>query len=339
MALSDLQVYNEFTYTVMTEVLTQQVELFNGATDNALQLSSKPRGGDFADEIFYGAVSGLVRRRNPYGDGAVTEKVMSQKVDTIVKVAAGTPPIRMDPAWFAWIKRAPEEAAAAMGQQLAKQTLADLINVAVGTVTACLLKGSSSGLVTDISGGTGATPPAGGTGTLPSPLALSNTAGKLGDYMSEIVCWLMHSKTMTDLYGNSLSNNERLFNYGNVNVIRDPFGRLYVMADVPALMVPAVGSGGAQHSAWFHTLGLTQGAVEIDTQDDYYQNISETNGNENIHRTFQAEWSYMAGVKGFAWDKTNGGKAPNDAALFSSANWDQIVTSLKDGPGVMLVSQ
>lgn len=325
MALSDLQVYNEFTYETMTEVLAQNVDLFNAATNNALQLSASPSGGDFKDDIFYGAVSGLVRRRNPYGDGSIAEKVMNQKVDTVVKVAAGTPPVRMDQAWFAWIKRSPEEAAAAMGQQLAKQTLADMVNVAVGTVTACLSASGSAGLVNDISGASGAA-------ALPAPLALSNTAGKLGDYMSEIVCWLMHSKSMTDLYGNALANNERLFNYGNVNVIRDPFGRVYVMADVPALML-------AGSPTKFHTLGLTPGAVDIETQDDFYANVSETNGNENIHRTYQAEWSYMAGVKGFSWDKTNGGKAPNDAALFTTTNWDQIVTSLKDGPGVMLVSQ
>lgn len=338
MALSDLQVYNEFTYTAMTEVLTQNVELFNAATENCLQLRANPAGGDFKDEIFYGAVSGLVRRRNPYGDGSVSEKVMNQKVDTLVKVAAGTPPVRMDNAWFAWIKRSPEEAAAAMGQQLAKQSLADMLNVALGSVTAAI--SNVAALQNDISGGVASSAPAATSANLPSPLALANTAGKLGDYMSEIACWVMHSKSLTDLYGNALSNNERLFSYGNVNVIRDPFGRVYIMTDSSALVVPAdTTTSGAKHSAWFHVLGLTPGAVEIETQDDFHANISETNGNENIHRTYQAEWSYMAGVKGFAWDKTNGGKAPNDAALFTSTNWDQIVTSIKDGPGVMLVSQ
>ena len=330
MALSDLQVYNEFTYEALTEVLAQNVDLFNAATENCLQLKASPAGGDFKDDIFYGAVSGLVRRRNPYGDGTVAEKVMNQKVDTLVKVAAGTPPVRMDQAWFDWIKRDVEEAAAAMGQQLAKQTLADMLNVALGTVSAALMN-TSGATVNDITAASGAA-------ALPSPLALSNTAGKLGDYMGEIAAWIMHSKSMTDLYGNSLANNERLFSYGNVNVVRDPFGRLYIMTDAPALMEPAVTGGGA-HPAYFHILGLTPGAVEIETQDDFHANISETNGNENIHRTYQAEWSYMVGVKGFTWDKANGGKAPNDAALFLATNWDQIVTSIKDGPGVMLRSQ
>lgn len=323
MALSDLQVYSDFAYSAMTEVLAQQVDLFNQATEGALDLSVEAHGGDFADNIFFGAVSGLVRRRNPYGAGAVAEKVMTQKVDTMVKVAAGTPPIRFDPAWYAWILMNQEEAGAAMGQQMAKQVLSDMVNVAVGTVSAAL--SNIAALQNDISAGSGAA-------ALPSPIALANTAGKLGDYMAEIVCWLMHSKSMTDLYGNALSNNERLFSYGNVNVIRDPFGRRYIMADVPGLVV-------AGSPTKFHILGLTPGAVDLDQSDDFFDNWSTTNGEENIKRTYQAEWSYSVGVKGFSWDKVNGGKAPNDAALFTATNWDQIVTSIKDGPGVMLISQ
>lgn len=329
MALSDLQVYSDFVYQTKTEVLAQVVDLFNAATQNCIQLTAAPSGGDFKDEIFYGAVSGLVRRRNVYGDGAVAEKVMNQKVDTMVKIGAGTPPVRMDPAWWAWIKRDVHEAAAAMGQQLAKQSLADMLNVALGTTVAAI--SNVAGLQNDIKAQTG-------VAALPSPLALSNTAVLLGDYMNEVQCWVMTSKSLNDLYGNALANNERLFSVGNVNVTRDPFGRLYVMTDAPALVTPAVSGAGA-HPAYFRTLGLTPGAVTIETQDDFFANDSITNGNENIKATYQAEWSYMAGVKGFTWDKVNGGKAPNDAALFTATNWDQIVASIKDGPGVMLVSQ
>lgn len=323
MALSDLQVFSEYTYSSMTEVLAQNVELFNAATQGGLVLNVEAAQGDFSDDIFYAKVAGLVRRRNPYGAGAVTEKVMTQRSDVEVRVAAGTPPVRIDPAWFAWIRRSPAEAAAAMGQQLAKDTLADMVNVAIGSVTAAMSQVTS--ITNDISAGSG-------VAALPSPLALSNTAGKLGDAMNEIVCWVMHSKSMTDLFGNALANAERLFKYGYVNVVQDPFGRAYVVADVPGLTV----SGSPNK---FHTLGLTPGACEISQADDFFDNWSTLNGDENIKRTYQAEWSYMVGVKGFAWDKTNGGKAPADTALFTSTNWDQVVTSIKDGPGVLLIAQ
>ena len=323
MALSDLAVFNEYTYSTLTEVLAQNVELFNSATDGALTLRVDAMQGDFSDTTFYAALSGIVRRRNPYADGAIAEKVLTEKINTIVKVAAGTPPIRIDPAWYAWIKRNPAEAAAVLGQQMAKQVLADMLNTSIGTVTAAL--SNTPAIVNDISGNQGAA-------ALPSPLALGNTAIKLGDNMSAILCWIMHSKSWNDLYGEALTNNERLFDYGNVAVSRDPMGRRYIMADNPGLMI-------AGATTKFHLLGLTEGASEITQNDDYFENWSTTNGNENIHRTFQAEWSYNVGVKGFSYDKANGGHAPTDATLMAAASWDQTVTSLKDGPGVMLVSQ
>ena len=39
MALSDLQVYSETAYSAMTEVLDQQIELFNAATGGCIQLT------------------------------------------------------------------------------------------------------------------------------------------------------------------------------------------------------------------------------------------------------------------------------------------------------------
>lgn len=323
MALSDLAIFTDYAYTTLTEVLAQQVDLFNGASDGTITLATEAFGGDFSDKSFYTMLAGIVRRRNPYGDGAVAEKVLAQKIDSLVKIAAGTPPIRMDNAWYAWIKRDPAEPAVVLGIQMAKLVMADMINVAIGSVSTCLLK--TPALINDISAKAGAD-------SLPSPLALGNTSILLGDAMSEVQAWVMFSKSWNDLYGNALTNNERLFSYGTTNVTRDPMGRRYIMADNPNLMV-------AGAPAKFHTLGLTPGAVEITHNDDFHDNWSETNGNENIKRTYQAEWSYNVGVKGFSYDKAAGGHAPNDAALFSAGSWDQVATSIKNGPGVALVSQ
>jgi hypothetical protein len=69
---------------------------------------------------------------------------------------------------------------------------------------------------------------------------------------------------------------------------------------------------------------------------DFVQNVQTLNGDENIKRTIQSEWSYNLGIKGYAWDKTNGGKSPNDAALATGTNWDRYATSFKDTAGVLL---
>jgi hypothetical protein len=60
------------------------------------------------------------------------------------------------------------------------------------------------------------------------------------------------------------------------------------------------------------------------------------NGDENITRSWQAQWSYNVGLKGFAWDKTAGGHSPSNAALATGTNWDRFATETKDLAGVIV---
>lgn len=322
MALSDLAVYSEYAYSAFSETLRQQVDLFNAATGGAVMLQSAAHQGDFSDVAFFAKVTGgLVRRRNAYGSGTVAEKVLKHLVDTSVKVAAGTPPVRLDPGQFRWIQQNPEVAGAAMGQQLAVDTMADMLNVGLGSVYSALSQVSD--VVYDATANTDA------ADKLPTWNNLNNGQAKFGDQSSQIAAWIMHSTPMHKLYGSNLTNSERLFTYGTVNVVRDPFGKLLVMTDSPNLF--AAGTPNV-----YHILGLVPGAVMIGQNNDFDANEETKNGDENIIRTYQAEWSYNIGVKGFAWDKANGGKSPTDAALFTSTNWDKYATSHKDLAGVVV---
>ena len=328
MALSDLTVYSEYVYTSMTEVLRQQIALFNTASGGAVVLGQKGVQGDFSDQTFWAKISGLVRRRNAYGTGSVSEKVMEDLVDTMVKIAAGTPPVRLDPGQFKWIQKNPEEAGAVLGQQLAIDSLADMLNTALGAGYAAL--GQVSAVVHDTLADDTTAP---FTNKLDFNVLNSGQA-LFGDMASQIVAWVMHSKPMFDLYGAALTNAQQLFSYGSVNVKRDPFGKLLIMTDSPALTftdtVPT------PDVAAYATLGLTPGALTALQGNDFTANEETKNGSENITKTYQAEWSWSLGVKGFAWDKANGGKSPSDAALFTAGNWDRIATSHKDLAGVVI---
>lgn len=318
MALSDLAVFNEELYSTMTEILAQQVDLFNTASRGTLLLSSSPFRGDYSETAFFAKVTGLVRRRNPYGSGAVTPKSLRHIIDTMVKVAAGTPPLEMDPGQFRWIQQNPQIAAATYATQLAKDTMADMLNVAIGATYAAL--SGQSEVVYDA------------TGLSPDTLThrhLNRGVQKFGDYSQEIVAWIIHSTPLHDLYDQGLANGEHLFTYGTVNIASDAFGRIFVISDCPALV--AAGS-----PAVYHNLGLVPGAAVITLNDDYDSNVETKNGDENLKRTMQAEWSYNVGVKGFAWDKSNGGPAPTDNALFTQTNWDRYATSHKDLAGVVV---
>lgn len=318
MALSDLAVFQEYVQTSMTETQDQAINKFNDQVRGGIILTSAAHEGDFSDSTIWAKISGLVRRRNAYGSGAQSLKVLNQLVKTTVKIAAGTPPIEINPGMLKWIQKSPEEAGVVIGSQMAEDSLADMLNTGIMCYTAAV--GNVAGLNYD------------GTAGVASLASLNSGAALFGDRSQSLVCWLVHSKSAFDIYGQALANANRLFVFGNVQVVDDGFGRPIVMTDSPNLVVSGVPDNYLQ-------LGLTPGGIVVEQGNEFTDNIETSNGDENILRTYQAEWVYQMGVKGFAWDKASGGASPNDAALGTAANWDRVSTFDKDLAGVIVTTQ
>lgn len=313
----DLQVFNKQTYLTLTETVAQEVDKFNAASAGALVLQNTPVQGDFDIKASFKAIAGLVRRRNAYGTGAVSAKRLEQLLNASVKVAAGTPPIDYDPAQYNWVLQNPELAAYEIGQQLAKARVADMLNTGIRAAVAAV-KGNTNVVQ--------------GAGTDAASFGLLNSgSAKFGDRSSAIKAWVMHSTTMHNLFASALTNTEKLFTYDGINVIRDPFGRLFVVTDSDAL-VDTTGT------TFYNTLGLVENAVIVNGNDDFNSVIVPKVGYENIGATYQAEWSYNVGVLGYTWDTTNGGKSPTDTAIGTSTNWDKTASSDKDTAGVLVKS-
>ena len=318
MALSDLAVFSEYTYSTFVESISQQLNLFNAASGGTIVLLSAANEGDFNDVAFWGQIGGLVRRRNAYGSGAVAEKNLEHLIDTMVKVAAGTPPVRVDPSQFEWIQQNQETGGAVYGQQLAEATIQDMLNTALMAFVAALT--GETEVTKDVSAAD------------TSLNSLLTGASLMGDRSDAIRTWVMHSKSMFDIFGVALANTAGLFNFGTVNVRQDGFGRPFIVSDSPSLILT-----GAPDKHYIG--GLTEGAIRVEMNGDFVQNVETSNGNENIKRTIQSEWSYNLGIKGYSWDKTTGGKSPNDAALATANNWERNVTSHKDTAGVLLLAK
>ena len=316
MALSDLQIFSEKLYGSYLELLSYNLELFNAATQGGLVLTTGAMQGDFSTETLWTRIPNLVRRRNPYTPAtALTKTKIGMAAMSKVKVAGGTNPVELDKYQFSWILKSPEEAAAKLAQQLAEDSMADMIGTVIKAYVAAV--GAQS---TNVHDGTA------GTATL---AGLVTAASKLGDRADDINCWLMHSKSMFDIWGTALANTSQLFNFGNIKVLTDGFGRPFVVADNPNLTYVASGNK-------YRILGLTTGAATVETNDaDFNSAIVDGVGTENITRTFQAEWTWNLSLKGFTWDIANGGAAPSDAALATATNWDKVDTSYKDLAGVL----
>jgi hypothetical protein len=323
MGLDDFEVFTDFTYTTATEILQQQLDMFNAATNGALILQPGNNRGDFVDKTMYAKIADLVRRRNVYGNGSISDKELEMLLNTSVKVAAGTPPVRLDPAWWRWIGENPDQAGVVYGTQLAVDMAADMLNTAIRAAVAAMVNDEAV-IENDVS--------ATGDGTADFK-GLLGAAAKFGDQAQKIRCWVAHSKVMFDIWGTAIDNDNALFTFGTINVRTDGFGRPIVVTDSPSL----VNTSATPDE--YYTLGLTAGAVVVEQNDDFDQNTDTRNGFENIRRTIQSEWSYNLSVKGYAWDKDSGGHSPNDAAIGSSGSWDRFVTSDKDLPGVILLSK
>lgn len=323
MSLANITVFNKWVYTTLSELVAQQINLFNEATRGALILRNDSNVGDFSDSTFWKIMGNIVRRRDAYGSGAVTAIDLQMLVDTMVKVAGGTPPINIPPVMWTWIGKNPEEAGAEIAKQLAPAMMQDMLNTAVSALSGAMR--NVAAINYDASGGTAGA-------ELFNPANVNVARSKLGDRSAAVVCWVAHSKPMHDYFANAIANAAQLYTYETIAVVRDPFGAVFVISDIPSLVVTGTPDD-------YISLGLVPGAAMIMRNDDFLQNTETKNGDENILRTYQAEWSYNLGIKGFSWDKTNGGKSPSNSALATGTNWDQTATSIKDLPGVVLRTQ
>lgn len=318
----DLTVFNKFMYDTFTEVLDQQVNLFNQATRGAILLDTvRDNVGDYSDRVFWKKVTGgLTRRRDAYGTGSVTPKTLSDETQTKVKVAAGTPPINFTPSDFTWIKKSPDEAGAVIGRQLAVDTMKDMLNVSIASLVGAI-------------GNVGVTLTKDVTGATDDEFTYANmnlAAALLGDRSQDIVCWICHSTLYHDLIGSNIANSADLFNFETLRVTTDHMGRPIIITDESALIDTST------NPDVYYALGLQRGAAEIEQNGDFNQEMTTVTGGENITKQYQAEWTYNLGLKGFSWDKTNGGASPDNAALATGSNWGKVATSIKDCAGVLL---
>lgn len=318
MALSDLDIFNDEVYVNTRELLAYNVDLFNAGTDGALVLTTGMFRGDFSTEARFDRLSGLTRRRDVYATGAVNPIKFGMSNRSKVKVGAGTPPVEIDPNIMSWIGKDPAAAAAMYSTQLAEDMMLDEINAAVNSLVAAMTNAGAT-MVYD------------GTAGTATQTALVSGKALLGDRSSEIRCWIMNSKQYFDLVKAGLANAEQLFTFGTVNVMVDAMGTPFIVTDLPALGYSIAGP-----ATRYHTLGLSAGAAVVEGANDFVSNIVTVNGQNNILRTIQSEWTYNLSLKGFTWDTANGGASPTDAELATGTNWDYNFSSVKDGPGVMV---
>ncbi|MEW4469013.1 major capsid protein [Parasphingorhabdus sp. JC815] len=322
MALSNMQVFDQYIMPATIVSLDQQIQVFNGASGGAITLSTEGMTGDFMRESFFASLAAARRRVDRYAaNGAASATHLAELKGSKVKVAGGFGPVTYEPSQLTWLQRPTQEGVAAASKAFAELLVQDQLNSAIAAAVAAIE--NNSAVVNDVSAGTS------GAGAMTYG-AINGAHAKFGDASGRIAANVMTGTVAHKLIGDNLANGTRLFTAGNVNVI-DILGKPVIVTDAPALYE----SGTPNLSK---VLGLVQGAVEVEGAGDIISNIETVNGKLRIETSMQVDYSFTLGVKGYSWDETNGGKSPTDAEIATGSNWDKIAQFDKLTAGVLAVA-
>ena len=319
MALSQMQVFNQYVMPATIETLGQMVDKFNAESAGAIRLTTAGFDGDFLQESFFAAIHSAQRRVDRYaaqGTPSVTD--LTQLKLSAVKVAGGFGPIRFEPSQLTWLQKPTTEGIEVASRNFAEALLRDQLNSAIAALVAAI--SNQADATNDVTAGTNA---------VVTYNVINDAHAKFGDRSADIVANVMSGSMYHKLIGQNLTNSTRLFTAQGVTIV-DILGKAAIVTDAPALTV--AGSPGADR-----VLGLVAGAATVFDGGDVISNIETSNGSTRIETTMQVDYSFGLGLKGYAWDEANGGKSPTDAELATGSNWDKVATDIKQTAGVIAI--
>lgn len=318
MALSNMQVFQQYVMPATIETLGQMVDKFNGASNGSIRLTTEGFDGDFLQESFFAAIHSAQRRVDRYAaQSSASATDLTQLKQSMVKIAGGFGPIRFEPSQLTWLNKPTAEGIEVASRNFAEALLRDQLNSAILALRAAIANQAAA--TNDVSGSAGV-----------SYGALNSAHAKFGDASGNIVANVMTGAVYHKLIGLNLSNAQQLFRQGDVTVV-DMLGKAVIVTDAPGLYV-----AGTPNKSY--VLGLVAGAATVADAGDVISNIETNNGQTRIETTMQVDYSFGLGLKGYTWDETNGGKSPTDAEIGTGSNWDKVATDIKHTAGVVLVA-
>lgn len=318
MALSDMQVFNEYIMPATIETLAQMVDKFNAASGNSIRLTTEGFDGDFLQESFFASIHSAQRRVDRYAaNGAAAATDLTQLKHSSVKVAGGFGPIQYEPSQLTWLRQPTAQGIEVASRNFAEALMADQLNTAIASLVAAI--SNQAAATNDVSASAGI-----------SYSAMNDAHAKFGDHSGNLVAQVMNGTTYHKLIGANLTNTPQLFQAQNVRVV-DILGKLVVVTDAPALS-----ESGSPNK--LKVLSLAESAAVVSDGSDVVSNIQTNNGKDRIETTMQVDYTFGLGLKGYAWDEANGGKSPSDAELATGTNWDKVATDIKHTAGVITIA-
>lgn len=321
---SAFTINNEYLRTRISELMAQNGDALNAASNGAIRLDTISRRGDFVTSSFFTQIANLVVRRDPTSVADVDDTPMGMSELVTVKTNRRIGPVAMT--WDAFKKMQGQftetEFTGLVAVQAAQAMQLEMLNTGILAARAALRQQSASYL-TEAS-----------LGRISSQ-TLIDALAKMGDQASRIVAWVMHSKVYYDLVGNQLAAN--ITGVSNFNIATGTpvtVNRPVIVTDSDSLFTNIASPDVTN----YFTLGLVRDAVALENSEEE-DIVSQTiTGKENLIQRYQGEYAYNIGILGFSWDTQNGGVNPTTTALGTGTNWDPAFTDVKNRAGVAIMT-
>lgn len=319
---SDFKIYHEQFFGGMVEQIEQNANGFNAASNNTIQLRPERLVGDYEQESFIKNITNLITRRDTTSVAAATDLAMQQGEAVGVKINRKIGPVTQTLDAFRKIGMTVDNQTLSfmLGEQVGKAIAVDYINTAIVAARAALV--GQAAVLHDYSG----------TGKVTHGQMVVGMS-KFGDKAGELAAWVMHSKVWFDLVGQAIT--DKIFEVAGATIYTGStptFGRPVVVIDAPALYTAGTPDK-------YDTLGLVPNAVIVKESEQRDIVNEVVTGLENLVIRMQGEYAFNVGVKGFAWDMTNGGANPTDGTVGTSTNWDKVATENKSLAGIVIKTQ
>jgi hypothetical protein len=316
---SDFIIYDEQYYTGLTEVLLQNAQVFNAASNNAIVLTPERVKGEYEKASFMQTIASLIQRRDTTSIATVSDKALTQEEHIAVKVNRRIGPVAQTKDAFRKIAETSEELSMILGQQAGAAIAVDYVDTAIRSAVAAV---KSTGVIKNYA-----------TTTI-THKKLLETLALFGDRASRIVAWVMHSRIFFDLVGQAIT--DKIVNVADVSVaegMTPTLGKPTIITDSSALISLNEPSSAADDT--YHVLGLTQNAIQLKESEEKDAVLAPVTGLANLVIRWQGEYAFNIGLRGMEYVTTQGAN-PTDSTLAASASWNKVVTDDKDTLGVML---
>lgn len=318
---TDFKIYNDQFFLGANEIMMQNSNVFNGASQGTIILMDEIIRGEWEAESFMKSIgASIITRRDTTSIAAVVDQKLEQGEEIGIKLSRKIGPVSNTMSSWRLISTDPEEMSFILGQQTAVAMILEQVNTALGCLNSAI--GGTAAITHDITGATDKTV---------SHDALIGGMRKMGDAVHSMKVWVMHSQSWNDMLSQAIG--DKIFEEAGVVVYGGTpgtFNKPVMFTDSDSLIdtTPTPDE--------YSILGLTESAVTVKNSEERYVTSDEITGQENLSMRIQGEYAYNVKIKGFTYDVTNGGVNPSQAALFTGTNWDQTMADVKSGPGVLI---